>query len=136
MNRDQLAKELTRDEDKRSKVYNDSLGIPTIGVGRNLKDRGLSDDEIAYLLKNDIAVVEMDLDRFLPWWRDLSENRQRCLANMCFNMGISKLQGFVNTLRMMKQGDYNGAADGMLNSLWAKQVGDRAKRLAAMMREG
>jgi lysozyme len=136
MNRELLAQELTRDEDKRNKVYKDSLGIETIGVGRNLRDKGLSDDEISYLLKNDMAETEIALDRAFPWWRQMSDARQRVIANMCFNLGINKLSGFVNTLRAMKEGRYDDAADGMLKSLWASQVGDRAKRLAQMMREG
>ena len=136
MDRERLKKRLTVSEDKRNKVYNDSLGIPTIGVGRNLRDVGLSDDEIAYLLDNDIKRVEADLDRRLPWWRTLDEVRQSVIADMCFNMGINKLLGFVNTLRKVQSGDYLGASLGMLESLWAKQVKGRAQELARMMRTG
>ena len=58
------------------------------------------------------------------------------LADMCFNLGINRLLGFKNTLAAIKAGDYEAAADGMLASMWAKQVGKRAHRLIKMMREG
>ena len=136
MNVDQLTKDLIIDEGKVKLLYTDSLGVPTIGVGRNLRDRGISDDEIAYLLKNDIAIVTADLDRNLPWWRLMTEARQQALANVCFQLGITKLLHFTNTLASMRSGDYGGAADGMLNSLWARQTPNRANRLAKIMRAG
>ena len=88
------------------------------------------------LLGADIDKVQAQLDLSLPWWREMSESRQRVLANMRFNLGLNKLLGFANTLAAMKQGRYADAADGMMNSRWAEQVGARAQRLATMMREG
>ena len=76
------------------------------------------------------------LDRAFPWWRQMSDPRQDVLANMTFNMGIVRLSKFVNTLEAMRLGDYEAAAAGMLASLWARQVGNRAKRLAQQMRTG
>lgn len=136
MNADLLAQELTRDEGSRSKPYFDTVGKSTIGVGRNLTDVGLSDDEILMLLKNDIARVLAELDKAIPWFRSMSDNRQRCLANMSFNLGLPTLLQFKATLAAMQAGRYDDAADGMLASKWAVQVKDRAKRLAQMMREG
>lgn len=140
-----LLSELRRDEGVIPYEYKDSLGFSTIGVGRLIdkrKNGGLSDDEIDYLLANDVRRTIADLDKNLPWWRDLSAVRQRVMVNMAFNLGIgsatigSGLLGFKNTLSMIQSGDYDGAANGMLNSRWAKQVGQRAKRLSIMMREG
>jgi lysozyme len=88
------------------------------------------------LLDADLQNVYHDLDRDLPWWTDLNDVRQRVLCNMCFNLGMSKLSGFKNTLAAMRQGRYDAAADGMLNSAWASQVKGRAIRLADMMRNG
>lgn len=147
MNRDALAAQLVIDEALRLKPYDDATGKElkpgdivkgkiSIGIGRNLSDVGITKSEAAMLFGADIDNVEADLDRFLPWWRGMSDVRRQVIANMCFNMGINKLQGFVNTLRAMKQGDYKAAAAGMRNSLWAKQVGARAERLAKMMEEG
>lgn len=136
MNQTELIKELKRDEGVRLKPYQCTAGKTTIGVGRNLDDRGITEHEADYLLLNDIELVTVQLDKSIPWWRDLSDARQRVLANMCFNLGISGLLYFKNTLAAMKAGKYDDAADGMLKSLWAKQVGQRAIRLAKMMREG
>lgn len=134
-----LLDELRRDEGYVPSAYQDSLGYWTIGVGRLIDKRKggkLSDDEINYLLANDIDEIVRQLDNFIPWWRGLSATRQRVLINMGFNLGVGGLLKFKNTLAMIKAGDYNGAAKGMMASLWAKQVGQRANRLATMMRNG
>lgn len=131
-----MEKELERDEGKRNKPYRDTVGKLTIGIGRNLDDRGLTDDEIYYILRTDIDLVEGQLDKHLPWWRDLSDARQRVLLNMSFNLGIAGLLGFKNTLAMIKEGKYTAASAAMLLSKWAKQVGSRALRLARMMKDG
>lgn len=128
--------ELIRDEGIRLRPYKDSVGKLTIGVGRNLDDVGISAEEANRLLDADIDRAAAALDKALPWWRGLSEVRQRVLLNMCFNLGIGALLGFKNTLAAIKAGRYEDAASGMLASKWAGQVGDRAKRLAAMMRTG
>lgn len=131
-----LIKELRRDEGVRLKPYRDSVGKLTVGIGRNLDDVGISDAEADFLLANDIARSVADLDRALPWWRTLDEVRQRVLANMAFNVGITKLLTFKNTLRMVKDAEYGAAAEAMKASLWHRQVGPRAVRLEQMMRDG
>ena len=135
-NRELLVYELSRDEDVRTKPYKDSVGKLTIGVGRNLDDKGLSKAEINILLNNDINDSEADLDRTFPWWRQLNDNRQRVLLNRCFNLGIKRLAGFRSMLRDVQNGLYDQAAVEMLDSLWARQVGGRAVRLAKMMKNG
>lgn len=136
MNYDKILSELEVDEGIRAKPYTDTKGKTSIGVGRNLTDRGLSEDEIQYLLCNDIKNVEQQLNAKLPWWRQMNDARQNVLANMCFNMGINTLLTFQNTLKAMEDGDYEKAAEEMLDSLWAKQVHGRAQRLAARMKSG
>ncbi|MBR7900866.1 glycoside hydrolase family protein [Burkholderia multivorans] len=133
--RSALMAELTRDEGRRLKPYVDTVGKTTIGVGRNLTDVGISDAECDTMLSNDIDRTIAWLDLNLSWWRQLDAVRQRVVINMAFNMQ-GKLLTFVNTLAAMKRGDYAAAADGMLASKWAGQVGARATRLAAMMRSG
>jgi len=130
-----LKAELTLDEGRRSRIYVDTVGKVSGGIGRNLTDKGFRDNEIDLMYQNDIAETEAWLDRNLPWWRSLDPVRQRVMMNMAFNMQ-GKLLTFVDTLAAMKRGDYAAAADGMLNSLWARQVGARATRLAAVMRSG
>lgn len=139
MDKKQLTKELRRDEGVVPFAYQDHLGYWTIGVGRLIDKRkggGLSDAEIDFLLSNDIDRFEKQVIDALPWYSRLDDVRQRVLVNMAFNLGIGGLLGFKNTLAMIERGDYAGAAKGMLNSKWATQVGERAKRLATMMETG
>jgi lysozyme len=135
----ELIKELRRDEGVVDHAYQDSLGYWTIGVGRLIDKRKggrLTDEEIDYLLMNDVKECVKDLDKHLPWWRSLSDARRRVLVNMRFNLGMAGLLGFKNTLRFIEQGDYKRASANMLVSKWAKQVGKRANRLAVMMENG
>lgn len=136
MDRLALSKQLSIDEDRRKRIYVDTKGKITGGVGRNLTDRGFSEDEIDLMLKNDIDEVEKQLDAHLPWWRKLNDARQNVIANMCFNMGIDKLLGFKKTLELMNAGRYDAAALEMMDSDWAKQVHGRANRLSDTMRKG
>lgn len=119
----------------RSVPYRDSVGILTVGVGRNL-EKGLHPDEIALLLRNDIAEADRAARAVFPPFETLSETRKAVLVNMAFNLGQARLAGFVNTLKAIADGRFDDAAEGMLNSKWAVQVGARAKRLAQEMREG
>ncbi|AOI94856.1 glycoside hydrolase family protein [Burkholderia sp. LA-2-3-30-S1-D2] len=130
-----LKAELTRDEDRRYRIYTDTVGKVSGGIGRNLTDKGFRDNEIDLMYQNDIAETEAWLDRNLSWWSSLDPVRQRVMMNMAFNMQ-GKLLGFRKFLAAAQRGDWNGAATEMLDSLWARQVGDRAKRLASMMRSG
>jgi len=136
MNRDKLKEQLTVDEGRRKRIYKDTVGKWTGGVGRNLSDRDFSDNEIDLMLDNDIRLVEAGLDKTLPWWRELNDVRQNVLANMAFNLGVVGLLGFRNTLKAIADERWEAAATGMLQSKWARQVGQRAVRLATMMRTG
>lgn len=131
-----LKQDLTRDEGTRLKPYEDSRGKLTIGIGRNLDDIGISNAEADFLLTNDIANVMQTLDKAFPWWNTLSEPRQRALANMTFNMGFSKLLGFRQMLNALQTGDYMEASKQALDSEWARQVGDRAHRIALQFING
>lgn len=146
----ELAKSLERDEARRLLPYMDCCGksfracacVPkwrgrlSVGVGRNLEDRGLSDAEVDELLANDIAAAKEDIRRSIPWALALSPVRLSVLHQMCFNLGWPRLRGFVRTLAAIRRGDYAAAAQGMRESLWARQVGARAERLAKMMETG
>lgn len=136
MDLDLLRTELTRDEGKRTHLYRDSVGKWTVGVGRNLSDRGLSDDEIAFLLNNDITIAITDLDRVTPWWRGETETRQRAMANLMFNLGAPTFLTFRRFLSAMQRADYEAAAAELLDSRWADQVGSRAHRIADLIRKG
>ena len=136
MNIDALLVELRCDEGVVLRPYTDTTGHTTIGVGHNLSAKGISPAVCDLMLTEDVRDVVADLNRYLPWWTQLSDVRQRVLANMCFNLGITGLVSFRNTLSCIQSGAYDAAAAGMMESLWAQQVGPRAQRLAAMMRTG
>lgn len=134
-----LIRQLRDEEGEVLSAYPDHLGFLTIGVGRLIDKRkggGITSEESAYLLGNDIAKVNAQLDAKIPWWRKLDEARQAVIQGMAFQMGIDGLLGFKNTLKMVESGDYEGAGKGMLNSLWAKQTPARAKRMSEQMRTG
>ena len=94
MNREALIEELKRDEGVGLTLYKCSAGKNTIGVGRNIDDRGITEDESDYLLSNDIDLCIEELKGVFPWFDSLSDARQRVLVNMCFNLGLSRLMGF------------------------------------------
>lgn len=151
-----LRAELSRDEGLRLKVYRCTANKLSIGIGRNLDDVGIRAHEVTrlgidvrscikngitreqamVLLDSDIDECERQLDRNLPWWRQLGDVRMRVLLNMCFNLGINGLLSFRNTLAAIRDGRFAEAARGMEQSLWHRQVGVRAIRLEAMMRTG
>lgn len=131
-----MTRQLRLHEGERLMPYRCTAGKLTIGVGRNLEDRGITREESAYLLANDIAAEERELLRALPWVGTLDEVRQRVLLDMSFNMGLAGLLGFKRTLATIQAGDYQAAATMMLDSKWAKQVGQRAERLSRMMATG
>lgn len=135
MNRAKLKEDLERDEGLRLKPYVDTVGKTTIGIGRNLDDIGISEEEARHLLDNDVEWVIEELDRTMPWWLTMPEPAQRALANMAFNMGLPTLKLFRNMLAALQAGDYRKAADEALDSRWARQVGSRAERIAALYRQ-
>lgn len=131
-----MISQLRLHEGERLKPYRCTAGKLTIGVGRNLEDRGITAQESAYLLGNDIDHHWSELVRALPWVERLDEVRQRVLLDMAFNLGIGGLLGFKNTLATIQAGNYQKAGVMMLDSRWAKQVGQRAQRLSRMMATG
>jgi lysozyme len=128
--------QLRIDEDSRPFPYKDSEGILTIGIGRNLEHVGLRPDEIVYLLDNDIKVAEATARVLFENFDGLSENRRAVLVNMAFNLGQTRLSAFKDFRAAINARNFEQAAEEMLDSKWAKQVGVRALRLAKQMREG
>jgi lysozyme len=132
MNLPALIAALRRDEGVRLKPYADTTGHLTIGVGHNLTDKGISLAVAEAILDEDVDEVLLALLN-LPWFVALSDVRQQAVANMAFNLGVSGLLQFTRMVAALERGDYIAAASEMLASLWARQVGARADRLAVMM---
>ena len=134
---DRIKEQLVRHEGLRLRPYRCTAGKLTIGIGRNLDDCGISQSEAYVMLINDIMNCEKQLQAKIPdIYNGLDEVRKSVLLNMCFNLGISGLLGFKNTLEFIKVGDWERAANNMLVSRWAKQVGRRAIELSELMRKG
>lgn len=131
-----LVRQITLHEGVRLKPYRCTAGKLTIGVGRNIEDRGITAAEADYLLANDLKAVETELVRALPWVAQLDDVRQRVLIDMGFNLGVPGLLEFRRTLAAVREGRYQEAASMMLDSKWARQVGQRAERLSRMMLTG
>ena len=131
-----LREMLRKHEGVRSKPYVDTVGKTSIGVGRNLDDVGLSDDEIDLLLRNDTERAFKAAERVCLTFGTLTPNRQRVLVSMAFNMGQTRLQGFRRMLFAISMENWDEAASQMLDSRWAVQVGNRARELSQMMKEG
>ena len=139
--RARLRAELERDEGDKRRPYRCPAGHLTAGIGHNLDAHELSDAVIEMWFTEDLAEAEATLDGWLRDWRELDDARQRALLNMAFNLGATRLAGFkrlksclVGYLATRTESWLGHAADEMLASKWAQQVGPRADRLAALMR--
>jgi lysozyme len=131
-----LIDQLIRHEGVVLHPYRDTVGKLTIGVGRNLEDVGISRAEASFMLQNDVDKVITSLQKELPWIINLNPARQDVLCNMAFNMGVVGLLLWHFFLVAVSGGEFDSAANRMLGSKWARQVGSRAKELAEQMRTG
>lgn len=127
---------IIKHEGLKLKPYRDTEGKLTIGVGRNLDDCGITEDEALTLLENDLERAKALAWSAFPWMGKLSYARCQVIISMVFNMGLDGLKTFHKMLTAAQWGNYEEAANEMLASKWAGQVGDRAIELARMMREG
>jgi lysozyme len=127
---------LIKHEGMRLKPYTCPAGKITIGCGRNLEDVGISQNEAYILLGYDIERVLQEATREFAWFKSLNMPRQDVILSMIFNMGLPRFKGFQKMIAAVINGRFDHAADEMLDSKWASQVGERAKDLAQIMRSG
>jgi lysozyme len=145
-----LRRELERDEGRKLTPYRDTLGNYTVGIGHLLRPwemptfvetgsgkilKTLSEAECDALLTEDIADAEHGLTRIMPLWRELDDGRQRACLNLAFNLG-NRLAQFTRFLDAMSDEHWLLAASELKHSMWSRQVGTRADRIAAMIRDG
>jgi len=133
-----LLEMLKRHEGVRSHVYLCSAGYETIGVGRNISQSGmgLSDDEVDYLLENDIIRVVKELSSEYPWFKDLDDVRKDAMIDISFNLGATRFRGFKRALAAMEVADHTTAAKEFLDSKWSRDVKGRATELCYMIETG
>jgi len=128
---------LKEEEGFSSRPYRCTSGKLTIGYGRNLDDVGISKDEAETFLENDIVKTYQALVQHLPdIFKHLDKDRQGVLFDMAFNLGIHGLLKFKKMLNALSEGDYQRAANELLDSKYAKQVPSRARRNANILVEG
>jgi lysozyme len=133
---DELIKLIKEHEGLRNFPYIDTVGKSTIGFGRNLTDVGISNDEAMFLLNNDINKAEIQLSHF-TWFTQLDTIRQEVFIELCFNIGLTSLLKFTQTIQAIQIKDYNAAAMHLLNSKWASQVSkERSSNMAKRLKTG
>ena len=156
-NKDDFLNKLIAHEGLRLGVYKDTLGINTVGIGRNLDDRGISKEELdwmdipsidhifsdgiteadaMYLAQNDVQIVEEELVRAHPCVEELDAVRQLVLMDMAFNLGVPRLCKFKKMWAAVHAKQFDVAAKEMLGSRWARQVKSRSTKLAHAMHHG
>lgn len=121
-------------KDGRFFPYVDAAGKATIGYGHNLTDKGLTPDVVSMQLNADIADALDDVHHCFSCYDQLSRPRQLVLISMAFNLGRERLNKFQRFIGAVHRGDWEQAADEMIDSKWATQVGTRAVVLSQMMR--
>ncbi len=151
MNVERLKNTLKRHEGYRGRIYKDTVGVLTIGYGRNLETVGITKAEADVLIANDIRDATRVAIALVPVFDELNDCRREVLVNMAYNLGAVRLRAFKKTLAAVNAFDFDVAADEMLDSRWARQVGDsegpvvdempdpddqRAKELSDAMRMG
>ena len=124
---------IKKHEGLRLKPYRCTANKQTIGYGRNIEDNGISKEEATIMLCNDIRESEDALASKISNWEELSEVRKAVLINMVFNLGWPRLSKFKRALAAVEGGDFKRASAEMLDSRWARQVGNRAIELSDMM---
>ena len=135
MDKERLHASLRLHEGISLKPYTDTTGHLTIGIGHNL-DNGITIQQAYQLLDSDIEICLKEMDRYHPVWMHLPTPQQNVLIEMMFNLGAPRLGGFVKMWAAIERRDFKAAAAEMINSKWARQVGNRAKTLAAQMENG
>lgn len=136
MNLGQIEKRLIEFEGLRLMPYRCTSNKLTIGVGRNIEDRGISVETAMQMLREDLELVIDELKRAIPGFEKMPESVQEALVDLAFNMGTPTLLTFKRALRALQAQEWDNAADEILSSRYAKQVGRRAEIIADMIRSG
>lgn len=133
---DKLRALLVRHEGLRLFPYLDSVGKTTIGIGRNLTDRGIDNDEAEFLFSNDVDLATFGLMKIFPDFSGWTENRQNAMVDMMFNLGATRFLGFKRMIAAIKLGEWSTAAAETRSSKWAEQLPRRVAELAQLVEKG
>lgn len=130
-----LLESIKRHEGLRLRTYTDTVGVPTIGYGQNLLTLTIDEPTAAAWLAREVEKAAK-FAATTPEWVGLDPVRRDVIVEMIYNLGQTGYAGFVNTRRAIQERRFEDAAQGMLASKWARQVGRRAVRLAEQMKTG
>jgi len=131
----ELINEITEDEGFISKPYKDTLGVLTIGFGTNI-EQGITRPMARAMFETDLRDKIKELENKKPFVVMLSEERQKIIFNMVYQLGVGGVLKFKKMWLALENEDYKTASIEMLDSKWAKQTPSRAKRLASRMKRG
>ena len=139
MNVDKLREQLKIDEGVKYEVYNDHLGYPTFGIGHLITEADeeygkpvgtlVNEQRVNAVFDSDVAIYISEAKKVFPNLTELPSEVQEVIVNMTFNMGAPRLAKFKKFIAGVNNSDWNTAAVEMMDSRWAKQVGNRAERL-------
>ena len=120
------------------RLYKCPAGKWSIGAGRNLEDRGITESEARHPLNNDIRISIDELTDAFPWFTRLDETRQAAMVELHFNLGLSTLKTFTKTLGLIAEAvegrvAWHDVGKELLDSRWADQVGRRSQVIADMI---
>lgn len=132
---ERLEKLIVKNEGLRHKAYQDTKGIWTIGVGRNIQEVGISEEEAYFLLRNDIKRCYDEAKQF-SWFEYLETPRQHVIIDMLFNLGLTRFKKFTRMISALETADFTRASAEMMDSKWSRDVGSRADRNAYVMLYG
>ena len=145
MNIEQLREQLTIDEGKVNEIYKDHLGYPTFGIGHLVLESDpeygqevgtpVSEERVIECFDNDVHTVIEDCKKLHEGWDDYPEEVRQVVANMMFNMGLTRLSKFRKHNAALQCGDWKEAAVEGRDSRWHKQVTNRAERLMVRLEE-
>ena len=139
MNIEALREQLKVDEGVKYEIYKDHLGYPTFGIGHLITEDDpehgepdgteISEDRVNEVFESDVAKFVSEAKILFPDLDELPDVAQQVIVNMAFNMGRPRLSKFKNFIAGVNDRDWTRAAEEMMDSRWATQVGDRAIRL-------
>ena len=143
MNIEQLREQLTIDEGKVNEIYKDHLGYPTFGIGHLVLESDpeygqevgtpVSEERVIECFDNDVQTVIEDCKKLHEGWEDYPEEVRQIVANMMFNMGLTRLSKFKKHNAALQCGDWKEAAVEGRDSRWYRQVTNRAERLMSRL---
>lgn len=134
MDVEKTIKRLKNNEGFSSRVYEDHLGIETVGYGFTIKDLQLPEGVASTILRIIVLNRVIDIHNRFEWFSLMPSEVQSVVVEMCYQLGIFGFSRFKKTIRYLKQRRWVDAADEMLDSKWAKQTPARAERLSEEVR--